>query len=221
MKRICFFIGIVALLALFTQSCNNGETYADKLDKEKEYINDFINEKGIQVINESNFDPNVKMEENEYVLFQSDGIYMHIDSLGTGSTLYHQLDSLNSKQPGVRLVVLTRFLEYSLQYRDTMLTNLYYNASPEQFYYAKNSTSYMPNSSNSTYGKFFYDSSITSSEYSMINYYGTTVPGGWLKPLQYVGNGGRVKVIVPSKMGTSTAATNVLPYFYELRFQLY
>lgn len=221
MKRIPFFyISIVALLALFTQSCNNGETYADKLDKEKDYINDYINDQGIQVLSESGFDPTVKMTENQYVLFQSDGVYMHIDSLGTGSTIYNRLDSLTAKNGEARLVVLTRFLEYSLQYRDTMITNFYYNASPEQFYYAKSSTSYV-GSSNNTYGKFFDDSSITSSDYSMITYYGSSVPAGWLKPLQYVGDGGRVKVIVPSKMGTSTASTNVLPYYYELRFQLY
>ncbi len=221
MKKISFLLGILALLTLITQSCNNGETYADKLEKEKDYISDYLHVSGIQVISESSFNPHNPMGENEYVLFSSDGIYMHIDDLGTGPTFYEQLDSMNAQQSGVRLVILTRFLEYSLQYMDTTLTNFYYNASPEQFYYAKNTTNYTGNAANSTYGKFFYDSSTTSSDYSMMKYYGSSVPGGWLKPLQYVGDGGRVKVIVPSKMGTDNAQSNVLPYYYELRFQLY
>ena len=219
MKRIIFFFGIILSLSLLIQSCDDTETYAEKLDKEKEYIQNFINSNGIQVISESNFDPRVKMAPNEYVLFSSDGVYMHIDSLGTEPTFYYILDSISKKQNDARLVILTRFLEYNIQVGDTSLTNFYTNSSPEQFYYAKSNTSSSSNSN--TYGKFFYDSSTTSSDYSMQKYYGTSVPGRWLKPLQYVGNGGRVKIIVPSKMGQSYAQTNVLPFFYELHFQRY
>ncbi len=223
MKRITFLIGILATLAIFIQSCNNGKTYAEMKEEEKEYIQDFINDNNIQVINENNFDPSVKMADNQFVLFQSDGIYLHIDSLGTGKPFYSILDSISKKQSGVRLVVLARFLEYSLMAKDTLLTNFYSNDSPEQFYYAKSTSSsyYSSASTSTTFGRFFVDANITTTIHSMQTYYGTSVPGGWLKPLQYVGDGGRVKVIVPSEVGTSTAQTNVRPYYYELQYKLY
>lgn len=209
--------------ALLLQSCDDTKTYADMLDDEKDYIQDFIAKRGYRVVGEKNFNPAEKMEENEYVLFSNDGVYLHIDSLGEGPTLYHLLDSLNKKATGASLVVMTRFLEYSLQYGDTIVTNFYTNNAPEQFYYRIGSSSsyYSSSTSKSTYGRFFASSDQTETTSLMRTYYGSSVPAGWLKPLQYVGDGGRVKVIVPSKMGHSSAQTNVLPYYYEIHYKLY
>lgn len=219
MKRLVFFLGILAALGTFMQSCDDTKTYAELLDDEKGYIKHFVSYNGISTISEANFDPKAKMADNEYVLFKGDGLYLHIDSVGIeGPTVYEILDSLSERQSGVRMVILTRFLEYSIQHMDTTITNFYANASPEQFYYVKSASSY---SSSKSYGSFFFDSSTTTSDYSMQTYYGTSVPGGWLKALEYVGDGGRVKIIVPSKTGHSSAMTNVLPFYYELHFQIY
>lgn len=215
---------LVALLApIFCASCDDTMTYADMLEQEEDYINDFIASRGISVVSESRFDPSRPMADNEYVLFAADGLYMHIDSLGHGPTLYHVLDSLTKENSGYRMQITVRFLEYSLSLQDTVVTNFYTNGSPEQFYYAKGAASSGYSSSNTyyTYGSFFASDDQTETATLMRTYYGTAVPGGWLVPLQYVGDGGKVKLIVPSEMGHTSAQANVLPYYYEVQYTRY
>ena len=56
----------------------------------------------------------------------------------------------------------------------------------------------------------------------MYSYYGTSVPAGWLMPLTYVRDMAHVRLIVPSKMGHSTAMQSVYPYYYDIRkYQIY
>ena len=56
----------------------------------------------------------------------------------------------------------------------------------------------------------------------MLSYYGTSVPAGWLVPLAYVRDGACVKLIVPSKMGHSSAMQSVYPYYYYIqKYQIY
>ena len=49
----------------------------------------------------------------------------------------------------------------------------------------------------------------------------TAVPAGWLVPWDYIYNRAHVKLIVPSDMGTSTAISSVVPYYYDIRYQIY
>lgn len=44
--------------------------------------------------------------------------------------------------------------------------------------------------------------------------------GAFLYPLKYVGNYGKVKLIVPHALGTSVDQSNVLPYYYEVEYIL-
>ena len=63
----------------------------------------------------------------------------------------------------------------------------------------------------------------------MLSTYGSTVPEGWLVPLEYIKVGrltkpedelARVKLIVPHSQGTTNnAKSNVLPYYYDITFQ--
>ena len=56
----------------------------------------------------------------------------------------------------------------------------------------------------------------------MLSYYGPAVPAGWLVPLDYVRDGACVKLIVPSKMGHSSAMQSVYPYYYYIqKYQIY
>jgi hypothetical protein len=225
-KTLCnLLLGAVSALTfcLALTGCEDTKTYADMLEDEKNYIQDFIAARGYRIISEDQFDPTRKMEDGVFVLFPADGVYLHIDSLGQGKTLYQVLDSINRKQSGVRMVITTRFLEYSLSRQDTVVTNFYTNGAPEQFYYATNaSASYYSGAQTAgTYGKFFASPEQTEVASLMRTYYGTSVPGGWLKPLQYVGDGGRVKIIIPAKMGTTSAQSAVLPYYYELQYKRY
>lgn len=47
--------------------------------------------------------------------------------------------------------------------------------------------------------------------------YGTAIPSGWLIALPYLRNNAHVRLIVPSKMGHTTAQQYVNPYFYDIR----
>ncbi len=52
----------------------------------------------------------------------------------------------------------------------------------------------------------------------MLIYHGSSVPAGWLVPLNYIRDMAHVKLIVPSKMGHQTDAMQyVYPYFYDIR----
>ena len=46
--------------------------------------------------------------------------------------------------------------------------------------------------------------------------YGTAIPSGWLIALPYLRNNAHVRLIVPSKMGHTTAQQYVNPYFYDI-----
>ena len=46
--------------------------------------------------------------------------------------------------------------------------------------------------------------------------YGTSIPSGWLIALPYLRNNAHVRLIVPSKMGHTTAQQYVNPYFYDI-----
>jgi hypothetical protein len=65
-------------------------------------------------------------------------------------------------------------------------------------------------------------SGIFSSGMMYYVYQSQTVPQGWLIPFNYVRDGARVKLIVPSKMGHETAMSAVKAYYYDIhKFQLY
>ena len=63
----------------------------------------------------------------------------------------------------------------------------------------------------------------------MADVYGSTVPEGWLVPLQYINIGremgpddeiAKVKLIVPHSQGTTNnAKANVIPYYYIITYQ--
>ncbi len=44
----------------------------------------------------------------------------------------------------------------------------------------------------------------------------TAIPSGWLIALPYLRNNAHVRLIVPSKMGHTTAQQYVNPYFYDI-----
>ena len=157
MKHYIPHLLLALLLPLCCASCDDTKTYADMLEEEEDMINSFISSRGLNILSENGFDPSRKMGEKDYVLFTADGVYLHIDSVGHGPTLYHVLDSLTKRNSGYRMQITVRFLEYSLSVGDTIVTNFYTNASPEQFYYAKGSSysGYSSSSSHYTYGSFF------------------------------------------------------------------
>jgi hypothetical protein len=60
----------------------------------------------------------------------------------------------------------------------------------------------------------------------MRQYHGEVVPTGWLKPLDFIrlskddSKIAKVRLIVPHSAGTTNASQYVLPYYYEITFQM-
>ena len=220
MKKVNFLLFISCLL-LCCASCKKGETYADMKDKERDAINNFLGSNRfvgpITVINEETFKAQGKTTataSNQFVLFEDDGIYMQIVRKGSGQTMVEmakeQPDSTTSK------VILCRFLEYDIENADTTCLNIYSSGIVDKMLctYSHQGHSY---TASFTEGKM-------KSKYAS----SAVVPKGWLKPLDYInlaksagsGEVAKVRLIVPHSSGTSNASSYVLPFYYEITYQL-
>ena len=199
MKKLTWILFGLLVLTFTFQACDNTKTYAEMLEEEKDAIKDFINEHGIKVISQTEFFAKDSVtEENEYVQLSS-GVYMNIVKKGLldeNGQLLNPNDTIRNNAE-----VLVRFMEYSLMDKDTTLSNLNAVETVDEFRYKVTSTQIA--------GSF-------TAGY-MYQFYGPTVPAGWLVPLGYIRSFGHVKLIVPSKMGHQSAMQYVYPYFYDIR----
>lgn len=87
MKKLSILFTSVFLLGLFFQSCNNGKTYAEMKEEEREAIKRFIEKENIKVISFEQFqeqDSTTNVKDNEFVLFSDNGVYMQIVEKETG-----------------------------------------------------------------------------------------------------------------------------------------
>jgi len=198
-----------ALISVLLGSCKKYETYAEQKENEVNAIKSYIAKKGIKVISESEFfakDSTTDVDENEYVLFNSSGVYMQIVHKGCGSKIKN----------GETVKVLCRFEERYVMTDSLRLTshNLYIDKM-------------IVTNNNGTMTATFIN---TQTQYSqMASAYNTTsVPSGWLVPLSYIKVGrpvsetdhvAEVNIIVPHTQGHTYATQNVAPYFYHLTFQ--
>lgn len=219
MKKTNLLIFIAVLTATIMQSCDDSKTYAELKDDEKKAIKAFIEENDITVISEDTFYAQDTMTyDNEYVLFDESGVYMHIVEKGKGDA---PLEDGNYE-------ILSRFMEIAIQDRsddglfykgDTILANMKilnasYLTQPEEYTVTISDGYY--------YGTF--------SGYSlMYTYYSSTsVPSGWLIPLmvlkpkrtQSATDVARVQLIVPHSEGSYYASSYVYPAYYELTYNL-
>ena len=200
-----------------TTSCNDGETYAEQKDKEKKAIRKFIESNDfvgtITPITEEQFyaqDSITDTTKNEFVLFNDDGIYMQIVRKGEGQTMVEMAKEMSDST--VSKVLLCRFLEYDIESADTTYTNLYTPSIVDKMLckYSHYSQSY----------------TASFTEGRMLNSYNATVPQGWLKPLNFIrltrdaGKIAKVRLIVPHSSGTTNASGYVLPFYYEITYQL-
>ena len=205
-------------------SCDDEETYADRREKENQQIQNFLNTGvnltdtnsdtysinvpgGINVISESDFAAKgytTDASRNEYVLFNSSGVYMQILRKGPGKPLAE----------GETATVLVRYTEYDIASAYVRSTNVL------------NAYAVMPDvmTCSNSYGTI--QASFLSGV--MKNTYDTsTVPAGWLIPLKYINLGrqesedeevARVRVIVPSTQGQINASANVYACFYDISY---
>lgn len=204
MRKIAFSLLTLFAFALLA-SCNDGETYGDKKKKERNAISEFISDSNITVISEQQFIDSgytTNIAKNEYVYLNNSGVWMQIVRKGTGTPL-EENKSVN---------ILCRYYEYNIldkviQSRNDISTYLHY--------YDKMIVS----RTGSTY-KATFESGVMKSTYSS-----SSVPSGWLVPLQYINLGrkqdeiAKVKLIVPHTQGQTYANQNVYPCFYVITYQ--
>ncbi len=208
--KLRYALAALAGLMLVT-SCSDTETYADKKKKERSAISRYIKNNNINVISEEKFfsqDSMTDVSKNEYVLFESSGVYMQIIRKGCGEKL----------KIGETATALCRFNEYNLLESDStlQLTNIY------QYKWLVDKLN-VNNNSGTINGSFISGSSLMYTRYGQ-----AAVPSGWLTPLSYVNLGrpekdgdqvAKVKIIVPHSEGQSDASSNVYPCLYELTYE--
>lgn len=212
---LLFFSVFSAVLTI--SSCNDYETYADQKKKEKNNINKFIQNNDvcgpIKVISETQFyqqDSTTNVDENEFVMFEEDGVYMQIVNKGEGRTFPEMSKSYTDSI--VNANVLCRFMEYSIESGDT--TRLNYG---RPLWVDKLLITYTDQSR--SYGGSFISGLFASSGVFAI-------PSGLMKPLDYIRisrdpeTTPRVRLIVPHTSGTSDATQMVQPYYYDITYQL-
>ncbi len=219
MKRLFFPLMVLCCAVLLT-SCSDYETYADMKEKERSAINNFIASNQINVISEATFNEQGQTTDtarNEYVLLSRTGVYMQIVRKGCGEKL----------EENKSVTILCRFLERNIMTDSLIVRN-------DQAYYL-----YSKSSGQTINAAQFLDkmsvkrtgTTITASfiEGMMYNIHGSSsVPSGWLVPLNYI-NVGRpenvddevamVRLIVPHSQGTSDASSSVYPCYYEITYQ--
>lgn len=215
MKKI-YSLLMIACSVLLLVSCNNTETYSDLKDAERSAINRYISTNGIKVISLSQFESQgeeTDTAKNEYVYLDKSGVYMQIVRKGSGS-LIKDRETLD---------ILCRFLEYNIK-QDMLLIR---NDIP--FYIVIGNTSYDYSSYPDKMTVQRIGSTFTASFVSgaMSMYHSSTsVPAGWLVPLQYInigrwseGDVAKVRLIVPHSQGTVDASSTVYPCYYEITYE--
>ena len=200
-KSIITVIMMAAIL--LTTACSDYETYGDMKERERDAIEQFISDSSFVIIGEDQFHAqgDSTIGDKQFVLLSKSGIYMQIVRKGGGEKM----------KDGESLSIICRFIEKSL-----LDTTKIYN-----------------NTMSTVFDRDIMNVSRTGSTYTasfvsgiMYTAYGSTVPEGWLVPLQYINLARRqdqlakVKLIVPHSQGTTNnAKSNVLPYYYEITYQ--
>lgn len=227
MKKILYtFLFLMVALTGFV-SCSDDQTYAEQKDKERKAVDAFLKcdvtiygPSGdsicrvgvIKVITEQEFlaqDTTTNVENNEYVLFARNGIYMQIIRRGVGEKI----------AKGQTRQVACRFIEYNILGDSLQLRNdvSYWHTNPDIMAVTNTSGTFSANFVTGTQAGAMYQA-----------YGEEKVLDGWLAPLPYIrvgrqttaeGEIAKVRLIVPHTAGQSNAASNVYPCFYEILYQ--
>ena len=205
MKKLIFlFLSVIAAGSLF-QACDNSKTYAEMLEDEKNAVNKFIKVSAINVISLEEFerDTITDLSRNEYVAF-SNGVYMQIVDRGSAENKTDTFANNNE--------ICVRYIEEDIMTRDTTCFNVFLEewGDANQLYTNPAVFRYVAE------GSYVYGTFIQMDYYWASYYQSTAVPAGWLLALPFVRNYAHVRLIVPSKVGHSSAQQYVNPYYYDI-----
>lgn len=206
MKKLVFlFLSLLAAGGIF-QACDDSKTYAEMLEDEKNAVNKFIKDKRIQIISQDEFEKNDTVTDlirNEYVAL-SDGVYMQIVDRGSAENKTDTFANNNE--------ICVRYIEEDIMTRDTTCFNVFLEewGDANQLYTNPAVFRYVAE------GSYVYGTFIQMDYYWASYYQSTAVPAGWLLVLPFVRNYAHVRLIVPSKVGHSSAQQYVNPYYYDI-----
>jgi hypothetical protein len=212
MKKLTYLLVLLLGMTTFA-ACNNRETYADQKNRERTAIKKYIQDAAIAVISEEEFAQKhytTDVSKNEYVLFESEGVYMQIERKGCGEKI----------KDGETVTVLCRFTERNLMTDSIEVSNVL----ASQFAYWVDKMSVSNNSGTFTGSFISGESTLMAAHYLS----STAVPEGWLLPLTFINVGrpasandeiAKVRIIVPHDKGHMTATSRVIPYLYDITYQ--
>ena len=190
-KRIITYFFVAAALAVQLVSCDDGMTYAERMEQEREIIDAFLADSGFYYV--ESFPTDSFRDSKEFMLFP-DGMYMRVEDFGSGRA-FKSGD-----------MVTVRFTEVNLSNQLTV-SNIA-ASHPDVFRYQV---------SGSTQAGIFVSDEM-GDPFMVSLYSSTAVPSGWLLPLEYVRDGAYVRLIVPHKLGQTDATYYVYPCYYEIYY---
>ena len=218
MKKLVFlFLSLLAAGGIF-QACDDSKTYAEMLEDEKNAVNKFIKDNDIRVISLEEFERDTITASkeagngyDEYVAF-SNGVYMQIVDRGgkedkNGVEVINEVDTFANNNE-----ICVRYIEEDIMTRDTTCFNVFLEewGDANQLYTNPAVFRYVAE------GSYVYGTFIQMDYYWASYYQSTAVPAGWLLALPFVRNYAHVRLIVPSKVGHSSAQQYVNPYYYDI-----
>lgn len=187
---ISLFFSLCAFVA-----CDDGKTYIELREEEDNAIEKYLTSDGRWVADipaDGNFLTEENSENPPYYRLQ-DEVYMQILSIGYLDSTRHFFVAGDK--------VYFRYTRMSLtDWADGIVST----------------TGNMSDASGSSDQYYFTYTTQTGSNYSMYFEYGL----GIQYPLQYVGNGALLRLVVPSKMGFSSEISDVIPYLYTIKYNL-
>ena len=205
---------MIAFAAIFSfAACSNTETYKDQRNRELDSISSFLRNENVQVISEEEFENRwnkgltlTDTAKNEYVLFQSNGIYMQVIDQGCGDYI----------KKGESAEVLVRFDEYNLSYLARISNDCRTLSNNIQTYSYRVDKMTVTNNSGTFTGAFDTSNSLMAQTYNSSTSGGisATVPSGWLVPFTWIKVGrptkeedriAHIRLLVPHSYGTTSA----------------
>ena len=191
MKKGFLFLAVISAV-LFSMSCSDSQrTYTEMLDDEEDAIERFLDTlhiEGKRVEILRDFPADSVFEPNQFVKLDTK-VYLNIIKKG----------SKEDRAVEYKTAIFSRFATKGL-IRDTTEVNTLNNSLPNPG----------ANLAQFTYGDFY-----SFAQQSIESFY---IGEGVNSALKYVGNGGRVKLIVPFKRGSSTDQAAGEPrYFSDLK----
>ena len=193
MKKLGILFASVFLLGLVFQSCNNGKTYAEMKEEEREAIKRFIEREDINVISFEQFqeqDSTTNVDENQFVLFSETGVYMQIVVRYVEEQITSDgIDSLSWN---------TDYGNSQMVYPDAMMLTKSGKSFSATFtsgiMYTVWGTPYVPS--------------------------GWLIPFNYIKVGREISGRSKIRLIVPHSEGQSDASASVYPCYYEITYQL-